>query len=91
MNEVEIRFFDILMQEARVVGKVASTWNRMSPEWRLAFANTITRFLGELGCGIVDDVEDVEEEEQIRILCDRLSDGCRRKLYRHLHALGCRI
>jgi len=88
-----LRFFDILMEEARAVGEIASSWKRMKPTWRIAFAKTLDRFLDNFGWGAVidDEMEDEEYDEQIRILCERLPDGVRLKLYHHLHALGCRI
>jgi hypothetical protein len=55
---------------------------------RLHFKERSSDFLTKRGCRIVDDVSEAEAEEQIRILCGQLSDERRRKLYRHLHALG---
>jgi len=86
MNEsLGIRFFEILPEEAQLVRRTTASWKGMSREWRSAFRGAmfrgaIDRFLGERGCRIVDNLNEAEEEEQIRILCSQLSDERRRKL-----------
>jgi hypothetical protein len=57
----------------------------------LRFKQRSSAFLTNVAAASSMMWSEAEEEEQIRIFCGQLSDEWRRKLYWHLHALGCRI
>lgn len=57
------------------------------------WAETVSAFLEGLGYHVMADgrIDERNEDEKIRILCENLTARQRLKTYRQLYALGCRI
>ena len=86
------RFVELLAEKASGNGQPISSWTNMSLAWRRTFLEAVPAFLEELGYRADDGrVNEHHEDEQIRLLCENLTERQRLKTYRQLYALGCRI
>jgi hypothetical protein len=91
-EKLAMRFVDLLADKAVRNGQPISRWNNLSLAWRHTFVETVPAFLEELGYQPDEDrVDERHEDEQIRVRCENLTARQRLKMYRQLHALGCRI
>jgi hypothetical protein len=74
-------------------GQRAPGWTGLSPIWQRIWAETVSAFLEGLGYHVMADgrIDEHNEEEKIRLLCENLTARQRLKTYRQLYALGCRI
>jgi hypothetical protein len=92
-ERLTLRFIELLVERAASNGQTVSRWARLTPAWRRVFSETIAAFLGEVGYDAISErpIHARDEEEQIRLLCDRMTACQRLIMYRQLYALGCRI
>src|SRR6266404_7275288 len=87
------RFIELLIERAASNGQTVSYWAKLNPVWRRILGETIATFLDEVGISAIDGSWNGErgEDEQIRVLCERMTARQRLKTYRQLYALDCRI
>src|ERR1700686_5723961 len=86
-------FVELLVEKAMRNGQRAPGWAGLSPSWQRIWAETVSAFLEGLGYHVMADgrIDEHNEEEKIRLLCENLTARQRLKTYRQLYALGCRI
>jgi hypothetical protein len=92
-EQLAMRFVELLNDRATRSGQMVSRWTVMASTWRRIFIETVHAFLDELAYRVISDgrIDERDEDEQIRLLCDNLTARQRLKTYRQLYALGCRI
>jgi hypothetical protein len=92
-EQLAMRFVELLADRATRSGQTVSRWTGMASTWRRILIETVHAFLDELGYRVIPDgrIDERNEDEQIRLLCDHLTTRQRLKTYRQLYALGCRI
>ncbi len=92
-EQLAMRFVELLADRAMRSGQTVSRWAGMASTWRRILIETVHAFLDELGYHVIPDgrIDERDEDEQIRLLCDKLTARQRLKTYRQLYALGCRI
>jgi hypothetical protein len=91
-EQLTIRFVELLAEKARSNGQPVSNWAAMPSNWRRVFSETVPAFLRQIGYRLGDGkIDDQNEDEQLRQLCENLTERQRLKTYRQLYALGCRI
>jgi hypothetical protein len=93
-EQLAICFVELLVERANRNGQALSHWAKLTPAWRRIFSETIAAFLDEVGYRAIDEmqIDTCGEEEQIRILCDRMTARQRLKnVPAAVCPLGCRI
>jgi hypothetical protein len=94
-EQLAIRFIEILSDSAKRNGN-GLPMSQMCTQatWRQIFVETVRTFLDELGyqiTGADERIDERDEDEHIRGLCENLTARQRLKTYYQLYALGCRI
>ena len=92
-ERLTFHFVELLVEKAMRNGQRAPGWTGLSPIWQRIWAETVSAFLEGLGYHVMADgrIDEHNEEEKIRLLCENLTARQRLKTYRQLYALGCRI
>jgi hypothetical protein len=88
-----MRFVELLANRAASSGLSAWRWVTLNIGWRRVFIDTVSTFLDEINRESVSvrPIDERQEDERIRQMCDYLTPRQRLKVYRQLYALGCRI
>jgi hypothetical protein len=92
-EQLTVRFVELLVEKAMRNGQRVPGWTGLSAIWQRIWAETVTAFLEGLGYHVMADgrIDERNEDEKIRLLCENLTARQRLKTYRQLYALGCRI